>query len=66
MTNETRSVLIAVFAIVVAGLTTQLIPWHTLPKACLVGAVAGTIVTVLMFILPRKPDPSPKPPVDIG
>jgi len=66
MTNKTRSVLVAVCAISSAGLATQLVPWHTLPKACLAGAVAGMVVTVLMFTLPMKPDNTPKPPVDIG
>ena len=66
MTNRTRSVLIAILAMSAAWLATTLVPWHTLPKACLAGAVAGTIVTVLMFALPREKDGKPKPPVDIG
>lgn len=66
MTNKTRSFLVAVCAILAAGLATQLVPWHTLPKACLAGAVAGMVVTVLMFILPMKPDITSKTPVDIG
>ena len=66
MTNNTRSVLIAILAMSAAWLATRLVPWHTLPKACLAGLVAGTVMTVLMYTLPREPDGKPKPPVDIG
>jgi hypothetical protein len=66
MTNRTRSALIAILAMSVAWLATQIVPWRTLPKGCLAGLVAGTVVTVLMFVLPREQEGKPKPPVDIG
>jgi uncharacterized membrane protein len=66
MTNRTRSVLIAILGMSAAWLATTLVSWHTLPKACLAGAVAGTVVTVLMFTLPRNKEGKTKPSVDIG
>ena len=65
MTDKTRSILIATFAMSAAWLATRLVTWHTVPKACLAGAVAGTVVTILMFILPRNPDNKPKRLVEI-
>lgn len=59
MTNKTRSFIIAIGAMSAAWIATQLVPWQTVSKACLAGVVAGLVVTILMYTVPRKPETKP-------
>ena len=54
MNKRTRSMVAGIVAMSAAGLVTQLVSWHTLPKACLAAAVAGIVMALLVFTLPAK------------
>lgn len=55
MNKMTRSMVAAICAMFAAWLATQFVSWHTLPKACLAGAVAGTVMAIFLFTFLVKP-----------
>jgi hypothetical protein len=54
MNKKTKSVVAVIIAMSAAGLATQLVSWHTFPKACLAAGVAGIVMAILLFTVPNE------------